>query len=173
MPNVMKNSQPARYGVESGLKVLMYSRVHCAAGQGSECREAKDGESGVSAAFALPRTRLRAFRQDTCRSAMTLAALLLLLLTLTSGTARAEEPLRDPTRPYSAAPDARAASPRFVVNAIIISPERRVAIVNGRRVAVGGSIAGATVVAIEKDQLTLDVGGKRITAGLNDETTDR
>ncbi len=114
----------------------------------------------------------QAARYGGGRSAITVVALLL-FFGLTSGMSRAAEPLRDPTRPYSAAQDARAASPRFIVNAIIISPKRRVAIVNGRRVAVGGSIAGATVVAIEKNQLILDVGGKRITAGLNDETTHR
>lgn len=95
-------------------------------------------------------------------------AALMLLVALTSGIARAEEPLRDPTRPYTAAERVRTAAPRFVVNAIIVSPERRVAIVNGRRVAVGGSIGGATVVAIERDQLILDLGGKRITAALNE-----
>ena len=153
MPSLMKNPQAARYGVENGLKKLMYRYVH----------------SAFSAVSALSHAHLRLFQHALQEPRVAL----LLFLTLSGGVARAEEPLRDPTRPYSAAKDARAASPRFVINAIIISPKRRVAIVNGRRVAVGGSIAGATVVAIEKDQLILDVGGERITAGLNDETTDR
>ena len=79
----------------------------------------------------------------------------------------ADEPFRDPTRPYTTAERGAASSPRFVVNAIIVSAERRVAIVNGRRVGVGSSLSGATVIAIEKDQLILEIGGKRITAGLN------
>lgn len=92
-------------------------------------------------------------------------AALVLLFTLTTGMA--EEALRDPTRPYSPVKGIRASSPGFVVNAIIISPQRRVAIVNGRRVSVGGSLGGATVIAIEKDHLVLESGGKRIRADLN------
>ncbi|MGI9234666.1 MAG: hypothetical protein ACR2RD_13615 [Woeseiaceae bacterium] len=110
--------------------------------------------------------RNRLFQQTANNSSTSLVALAV-LFALANGIAHAEEPLRDPTRPYTAAERARTAAPRFVVNAIIISPERRVAIVNGRRVAVGGSIGGATVTAIEKDQLVLELGGKRITAALN------
>ena len=94
-------------------------------------------------------------------------ATLLSLVILASGTAYADEALRDPTRPYAPIKGPRASSPGFVVNAIIISPERRVAIVNGRRLAVGGSLDGATVMAIEKDHLILETGGKRIRAELN------
>lgn len=89
-----------------------------------------------------------------------------LLLTLASAVALADAPLRDPTRPYTAVEQKVAASPRFVVNAIIVSSERRVAVVNGQRVAVGGSIDNATVIAIEKDQLVLETSGKRITVRL-------
>ncbi|MGB5334191.1 MAG: general secretion pathway protein GspB [Woeseiaceae bacterium] len=99
------------------------------------------------------------------RTILTLAAL---MLTASGDFAAAEESLRDPTRPYSPVQGLRASAPRFVVNAIIISPERRVAIVNGRRVAVGSSIGGATIVAIKKNELVLEIGGKRITAGLNE-----
>lgn len=78
------------------------------------------------------------------------------------------ESLRDPTRPYEASAVATTASPRFSVNAIIVSADRRVAIVNGRRVGIGGSIDGATVISIDKDQLVLTRNGKRITARLRD-----
>lgn len=147
----LKEPQPVRYGVESGLKMLMYCRVHCAS----------------ETVFALSHNRLSLFQLAASKPLTWLVALML-LVAMTSGVARAEEPLRDPTRPYTAAERVRTAAPRYVVHAIIVSAERRVAIVNGRRVAVGGSIAGATVVAIEKDQLILDLGGKRITAALND-----
>ena len=100
-------------------------------------------------------------------SLLNVLATLLLLVMLASGTAYADQPLRDPTRPYTPIKGPRASSPSFVVNAIIISPERRVAIVNGRRLAVGGSLDGATVVSIEKDHLILETGGKRIRAELN------
>jgi hypothetical protein len=84
------------------------------------------------------------------------------------GMLQAEALLRDPTRPYVPVQNTPASSPRFVVNAIIISPQRRVAIVNGHRVSVGSSIGGATVTAIDKDRLVLAIGNKRITAMLND-----
>ena len=93
--------------------------------------------------------------------------LALIGLALASGPGLAEEPLRDPTRPYTAAEHRAASPPRFVVTAIIVSDDRRVAIVNGRRVGVGSPLAGATVIAIEKDQLVLELDGKRVIAGLN------
>lgn len=107
------------------------------------------------------------------RKSMTSLAMLLILLAMAPEAVLADEALRDPTRPYSPVKGFRASSPAFVVNAIIISPRRRVAIVNGRRVAVGGSLDGATVIAIEKDHLILDAGGKRIRAGLNKGATRR
>jgi hypothetical protein len=76
--------------------------------------------------------------------------------------------MRDPTRPYTARELSATTAPRFVVNAIIISPERRVAIVNGRRVSVGDSVGNATVIAIEKEEMVLELDGKRITTGLHD-----
>lgn len=95
----------------------------------------------------------------------------LLILGLVLGSAatvsHAEEILRDPTRPYLPATGAAAATPRFAVNAIIVSSARRVAIVNGQRVGVGGSVDGATVISIEKDQLVLEQDGKQLTLGLN------
>lgn len=94
--------------------------------------------------------------------------ILIVMLATVPGVSRAEEALRDPTRPYAAAERVTASSPRIVVNAIIVSDDRRVAIVNGRRVGIGSSIGSATVIAIEKDQLVLEVNGKRVTAGLNE-----
>lgn len=93
--------------------------------------------------------------------------LTILALTLASGLCVADEVLRDPTRPYTAAEPRASTAPRFVVNAIIVSDDRRVAIVNGRRVGVGSALRGARVIAIEKDQLILDIDGKRVIAGLN------
>lgn len=88
-------------------------------------------------------------------------------LTLASNFCLADGVLRDPTRPYTAVEQRAAASPRFVVNAIIVSKDRRVAIVNGRRVGVGSLLSGARVISIDKDQLVLEINGKRVTAGLN------
>jgi len=96
-----------------------------------------------------------------------IAAILVLLLGSAPAMSIADEILRDPTRPYVPHVPGVAAAPRFVVNAIIVSAERRVAIVNGRRVSIGGSVNGATVVSIAKDQLVLEQDGERITIGLN------
>lgn len=78
----------------------------------------------------------------------------------------AAESLRDPTRPYSA----RAASPgdpaSFVVTAVFVSKERRVAIINGQRVVEGNEVGGATVVEIQRQQIRLNLNGKEITARL-------
>jgi len=80
----------------------------------------------------------------------------------------AQETLRDPTRPYAVKQRLAVAAPSFKVNAIIVSADRRVAIVNGQRVVAGGSVDGATVIAIEKDHLILEKDGKRITSSLHD-----
>ena len=93
--------------------------------------------------------------------------IVVLMLTSVASIALGDEFLRDPTRPFEASETYAAASQRYAVNAIIVSADRRVAIVNGRRVGVGGSIDGATVISIEKNQLVLEKNGKRITAGLN------
>lgn len=104
-----------------------------------------------------------------------LQSLTMIMLTLTcvSGVSFGDEILRDPTRPYVAGEGGVAATPRFVVNAIIVSTARRVAIVNGRRVGVGATVDGATVIAIEKHQLVLEMDGERITAGLNNGASRR
>jgi hypothetical protein len=97
----------------------------------------------------------------------------MLLLTSISGLSLADELLRDPTRPYVPHALGISDAPRYAVNAIIVSSKRRVAIVNGRRVGVGGSVEGATVIAIEKDHLILEKDGERITAGLNERPSRR
>jgi len=79
---------------------------------------------------------------------------------------KAEELLRDPTRPYSARPFVPAHVATFKVTAILVSQERRVAIVNGRRVVEGDQVDGATVIEILTDRLQLDFHGKEITTRL-------
>jgi len=95
------------------------------------------------------------------------------LLISASSLSFADEILRDPTRPYAASVPGATASARFMVNAIIVSADRRVAIVNGRRVGVGASVHDATIVAIEKDHLILERNGKRIVARLSDGASRR
>lgn len=99
---------------------------------------------------------------------ITKLALILLMLCGLSSPSPGQEALRDPTRPYAVSVRVPAAAPSFEVNAIIVSADRRIAIVNGQRVATGGSVNGATVITIEKDHLILEKDGKRITIALND-----
>ncbi|MCP4299333.1 MAG: hypothetical protein GY783_02000 [Gammaproteobacteria bacterium] len=91
----------------------------------------------------------------------------IVLLTCVASVCLGDELLRDPTRPYTASERIAAVAPRFVVNAIIVSPERQVAIVNGQRVGIGGSVDNATVISIDKDKLILEINGKRQTARLH------
>ncbi len=90
----------------------------------------------------------------------------LALLSAVAGV-RADEFLRDPTRPYTSQPSAVVTKPSFTVNAIIVSDDRRLAIVNGKRVMVGAEIDGATVVSITKHELVLELDGEQLTLGLN------
>jgi hypothetical protein len=82
--------------------------------------------------------------------------------------AAAEElPVRDPMRPFATAPatgDASSAvsGPRFVLTAVILSAERRVAIVNGAPRMLGDTVAGARIVAIEANAVRLDEGGNEL-----------
>jgi hypothetical protein len=60
---VLEKPQPARSGVENGLKMLMYSRVHCACWTGCPtAAKPRDGRERRSAVFTLSRTRLRFFQ---------------------------------------------------------------------------------------------------------------
>ncbi len=97
------------------------------------------------------------------QSAPILAAVLALLLLAATRVAAAET-LRDPTQPWTPQAEAYAApAPRYAVSAIFVSSARSVAILNGRRVGVGDQIEGARVVAISRDEVTLEVGGEELT----------
>ena len=89
-----------------------------------------------------------------------------LLLVLSASIVSAEE-LRDPTRPHTYKVERSVEGvPSFAVNAIFVSSDRKLAIVNGERVRIGDSVGGATVVDIRKEQVTLSVSGKQFIARL-------
>jgi MSHA biogenesis protein MshK len=74
-----------------------------------------------------------------------------------SSTAAAEA-LRDPTRPPAASVKGateRHESTGWNLQSVLISPERRYAIINGEVVAVGGAVSGAQLVAVAPEQVTL------------------
>lgn len=73
----------------------------------------------------------------------------------------------DPMRPDTLQQVAAPAAAQLRVNAIIVSDERRIAIVSGRRVGVGDAIGDATVIAISKAEVVVDVDGSERTLRLN------
>lgn len=81
-----------------------------------------------------------------------------LICVVTASTAAAQA-LRDPTRPPPAA-SAKGAAGKieqsgWVLQSVLISPERRYAIINGEVVQLGGSIAGAELIAVAEERVTL------------------
>ena len=70
----------------------------------------------------------------------------------------AAEGLRDPTRPPSTSAKGateRRESSGWQLQSVLISPERRYAIINGEVVAVGGAVSGAQLLAVAPEQVTL------------------
>ena len=77
--------------------------------------------------------------------------------------------MQDPLRPeirYGNGGKARAArasaatEPNWRLSAVLISSERRVAVLNGRRLQVGERIGGYRVAAIETDRVVLEKSGR-------------
>lgn len=87
------------------------------------------------------------------------APILAALICAVSASTGAAQTLRDPTRPPSAA-SAKGAAGKieqsgWILQSVLISPERRYAIINGEVVRLGGSIAGAELVAVAEERVTL------------------
>lgn len=89
------------------------------------------------------------------------AALFIALAGVVAVAAADEPPVRDPMRPFGAAvPGITApARPRFELTAVLISPARRVAIVNGKPYGQGALVDGAEIVAIESASVRLRENG--------------
>ncbi|MEO8005843.1 MAG: hypothetical protein ABI771_13100 [Betaproteobacteria bacterium] len=70
----------------------------------------------------------------------------------------AAEALRDPTRPPTASANGatdRRESSGWRLQSVLISPERRYAIINGEVVAVGGAVSGAQLLSVAPEQVTV------------------
>lgn len=80
----------------------------------------------------------------------------------------AQAELRDPTRPSYGLPAGNSTeSPSALrVSAVFISGERRIAVINGQRLRVGETIAGATVTAIDKNNVSFVRSGRVFTVSL-------
>ncbi len=77
----------------------------------------------------------------------------------------AAQALRDPTRPpinfgrTGEGGIVRSRDAEWVLQSVLLSPERRYAIINGEVLTLGGSVAGAELVAIREGEVTLRAGG--------------
>jgi MSHA biogenesis protein MshK len=93
-----------------------------------------------------------------------------LLGVLLAGAAAAQSaPLSDPTRPPSAAePVGEAAAPAGPrLQSVLISPARRVAVIDGRTVGLGGKFGAATLEAVTESAVVLKYPDRRETLRLN------
>jgi hypothetical protein len=98
------------------------------------------------------------------------------LLLLAAAVVHADEPrdgapavpkvMRDPMQPYRPAAGAAAggagAAYRFNLTGVLISPSRRVAIVNGRPQQIGDRVDGAVIVSIEPETVHLQQGSDEL-----------
>ena len=98
-------------------------------------------------------------------------AALLLVCGLAATPATAAEPLADPMRPPTAHPEARVPDAgerieRLELTSTVVGPDRRIAVIDGRRLRVGDRIAGARVTAIEPASVRLVADGRGYTLRL-------
>jgi hypothetical protein len=113
------------------------------------------------------------FRQSESAPATKIAiraiALLGLLLPVFSASAQ-ELPLRDPMRPYTRVETAqvKTTAPRgFELTAVIISPTRRIAVINGDLYREGDEVQGARISRIEPNSVHLGSGSEERIVPLN------
>lgn len=92
-----------------------------------------------------------------------------LLLVLAAAAFAAEQPERDPTQPFQRTGElgrSAAAAPRFALTAVVISPTRRVAVVNGKACLTGDVVDGAEILAIEHDSVRVRDRGAELVISL-------
>ncbi len=85
-------------------------------------------------------------------------SILLALVCMAVASTAVAQALRDPTRPPAGSAKGTAgkiAQSGWILQSVLISPERRCAIINGEVVQLGGSIAGAELVAVAEGRVTL------------------
>jgi MSHA biogenesis protein MshK len=103
--------------------------------------------------------------------AQRLIAAALLALGASSPTQAAHaQALADPTRPPTASEAGegdRLAPPPSRLQSVLISPARKLAVIDGKTVSLGGTVEGATLVAIRESEVVLQKGAERETLKLN------
>jgi MSHA biogenesis protein MshK len=97
--------------------------------------------------------------------------LLLALVVLAPASYAAEDlPLKDPMRPYQAPVGGvriGAAERTIEVSAILISPQRRIAVINGELYREGDLVEGAELVRIEAESVRLKRAGEETVVPLD------
>jgi MSHA biogenesis protein MshK len=89
-----------------------------------------------------------------------MAKRLMIALGLFAASSAIAQGLSDPTRPPSdPAPAQNAAQPASRLQSVLISPGRKLAVIDGRTVSVGERVGDAKVVAISPAQVVLQTGG--------------
>ena len=105
------------------------------------------------------------------------AAVIAAALSLAVGVRAEETPARDPMQPFDGAAAAGAAqaasAPRFALTGVLISPTRRVALVNGKPCTLGGTVDGAEIVAIEPAAVRLRERGVEFVISLGQPQSGR
>ncbi|MDY6943281.1 MAG: hypothetical protein SVU69_09750 [Pseudomonadota bacterium] len=101
--------------------------------------------------------------------AIRLCIAMLLVLGCWSGAGYATD-LQDPFQPPTAG--RTAPTPAWVLQSILISAERRVAIINGQSALEGEHVSGAQVVAIEPNLVRIRKGGRDMMLTLNRDGSD-
>lgn len=84
---------------------------------------------------------------------------------LSLSTSVFSDDMDDPMRPPqggSANVEHKAEGPRWTVTGILISPERRLAMINDRLIGIGEKVDGARVLNIYGNGVELDIGGRSV-----------
>jgi len=91
-----------------------------------------------------------------CPTTRLLALAAALVGALAAAPAAADSALPDPTRPaVQRSATAQAPAPRWHLESTLVSPERRLAVIDGRMVRAGDRLGDAQVLEIGPDQVTL------------------
>jgi hypothetical protein len=124
----------------------------------SQCSFTARVNSAYSTIFALPQLRSLRFEKG-----FNFKTIFVAVFMLPSQLALAET-MSDPMRPpqSGSAPQRATGDPRWTVTGILISSERKLAMINDRLIGVGESVDGARVRNIYGNGVELDIGGRSI-----------